>query len=146
MCRWLPRTAFPRVFQAARVSLGILCPVLVFATRRLTDACLPLPIAAFKCNPDPKVADVLAEAGIGFDCASKTEIQEVLKRDVAPNRIVYAHPCKSVSHLRFAKDAGVLRTVFDNEDEVRCAVVFKTSLRRCVLIACPRRCPCSSTR
>lgn len=76
-------------------------------------------LPAFKCNPDPKVADTLAAAGIGFDCASKNEITEVLARNVAPDRIVYAHPCKSLSHLRYAKDVGVAHTVFDNEDEVR---------------------------
>ena len=65
------------------------------------------------------VADLLANAGLGFDCASKTEMQEVLSRGVAPERIVFAHPCKSVSHLRFAKETGVAQTVFDNEDEVR---------------------------
>lgn len=61
---------------------------------------------------------MLAEAGIGFDCASKNEIQQVLGSGVAPQRIVYAHPCKSITHLRFAKSVGVKQTVFDNEDEV----------------------------
>jgi hypothetical protein len=65
------------------------------------------------------VADVLASAGIGFDCASKAEMQAVLARGVQPDRVIYAHPCKTVSHLRYAQQSNVKQTVFDNEDEVR---------------------------
>jgi len=64
------------------------------------------------------VAEVLSGSGIGFDCASKNEISQVLSTGVAPGRIVYAHPCKSVGHLRYAKSVGVKQTVFDNEDEL----------------------------
>jgi ornithine decarboxylase len=84
---------------------------------------------------------VLADAGVGFDCASKNEIQQVLGSGVAPQRIVYAHPCKSITHLRFAKSVGVKQTVFDNEDEVCvCRSPFRGSA--CLVLFDARACCC----
>ncbi|KAJ1662414.1 Ornithine decarboxylase [Coemansia sp. RSA 1813] len=76
------------------------------------------PFYAVKCNPDPLVLKLLARAGAGFDCASRWEIQQALHEGVAPDNIVYAHPCKPASHLRFARDAGVAMMTFDNADEL----------------------------
>lgn len=76
------------------------------------------PHYALKCNNDNQVAGLLAEAGIGFDCASKAEMQQVLSHGVKPDRIIFAHPCKTASHLRFAQQTNVAQTVFDNEDEL----------------------------
>jgi ornithine decarboxylase len=47
----------------------------------------------------------------------------VLALGVAPERIVYAHPCKPPAHVRWAAAHGVGLTVFDTESElakVRC--------------------------
>ncbi|KAJ2556891.1 Ornithine decarboxylase [Coemansia sp. RSA 1933] len=76
------------------------------------------PFYAVKCNPDPLVLKLLARAGAGFDCASRWEIQQALGEGVAADNIVYAHPCKPASHLRFARDAGVAMMTFDNADEL----------------------------
>jgi ornithine decarboxylase len=59
--------------------------------------------------------------GAGFDCASKAEIAAVLDLGLnvdAPTRIVYANPCKAVSHLRYAASVGVRMMTFDNHDEL----------------------------
>lgn len=61
---------------------------------------------------------MLAELGTGFDCASKAEIEQVLKMDVDPSRIIYAQPCKTNSYVRYAKDHGVKQMTFDNTDEL----------------------------
>ncbi|KAJ2129070.1 Ornithine decarboxylase [Coemansia sp. RSA 921] len=76
------------------------------------------PFFAVKCNPDPHVVRLLARMGAGFDCASKAEIQQVLRENVAVRDIIYAHPCKPASHLRFANAAGVALMTFDNADEL----------------------------
>jgi len=76
------------------------------------------PFYAVKCNPDPQVIRLLAELGTGFDCASKAEIEQVLKMDVDPSRIIYAQPCKTNSYVRYAKDHGVKQMTFDNTDEL----------------------------
>ncbi|KAF2237561.1 hypothetical protein EV356DRAFT_529892 [Viridothelium virens] len=76
------------------------------------------PHYAVKCNPDPQVLKLLAELGTGFDCASKTEIDQVLSLGVEPSRIIYAQPCKTNAYVRFAAKAGVKQMTFDNADEL----------------------------
>ena len=73
---------------------------------------------AVKCNPDPEVLRLLAALDTGFDCASKTEIEQVLDIGVDPSRIIYAHPCKNKSYLRYAAQQGVKQMTFDNADEL----------------------------
>ncbi|KAF2003400.1 ornithine decarboxylase [Amniculicola lignicola CBS 123094] len=76
------------------------------------------PHYAVKCNPDPQVLRLLAELGIGFDCASKTEIEQILNMGVDPARIIYAQPCKTKSYVRYAAQHGVKQMTFDNADEL----------------------------
>lgn len=74
--------------------------------------------SAVKCNPDPQVLRLLSELGLGFDCASKNEIETVLKMGVDPSRVIYAQPCKTKGYLRYASNAGVKQMTFDNADEL----------------------------
>jgi ornithine decarboxylase len=76
------------------------------------------PFYAVKCNPDPQVLRLLAKLGTGFDCASKGEIEQVLGMGLAPERIIYAQPCKTNSYVRFVKSVGVKQMTFDNADEL----------------------------
>lgn len=77
------------------------------------------PFYAVKCNPDPQLLRLLASMGTGFDCASKTEIEQVLKMGVSPERIIYAQPCKTNSYVRYVAKEGVRQMTFDNADELR---------------------------
>lgn len=61
---------------------------------------------------------LLAELGTGFDCASKQEIETVLKMGVDPSRIIYAQPCKTKSYIRYAAQQSVKQMTFDNADEL----------------------------
>lgn len=74
---------------------------------------------AVKCNPDPKVLQLLAALGTGFDCASKSEIEQVLNMGVDPSRIIYAQPCKTNSYVRYVASKDVKQMTFDNSDELR---------------------------
>jgi ornithine decarboxylase len=76
------------------------------------------PHYAVKCNPDPAVLSLLAKLGAGFDCASKTEIEQVLAIGVDTSRIIYAQPCKTKSYLRYTAKQGVTQMTFDNTDEL----------------------------
>jgi len=76
------------------------------------------PHYAVKCNDHPTVLRVLASLGIGFDCASKTEIDKVLALGVDPSRIIYAHTTKPPSHIRHAAQMNVTTMTFDNEMEL----------------------------
>lgn len=76
------------------------------------------PFYAVKCNPNMTVLRLLAALGTGFDCASKTEIQTILDMGVSPSRIVYAHPCKTSSYIRYASQVDVQMMTFDNAEEL----------------------------
>eukprot|EP00903_Cladosiphon_okamuranus_P015933 g14717.t2 len=77
------------------------------------------PFYAVKCNPNCEVVGVLAKTpGCGFDCASPAEIDQVLECGVDPSRIIYANPCKDVTALEHALDAGISTMTFDSIDEL----------------------------
>lgn len=77
------------------------------------------PWFAVKCNPDPRVMQVLALGNCGFDVASRFEADLALKMPGAnPERIIYANPCKQPSHIRAVKNMGINMTTFDNLDEL----------------------------
>ncbi|KAI9482630.1 ornithine decarboxylase [Zychaea mexicana] len=76
------------------------------------------PFFAIKSNPDPMVVKLLAAIGLGFDCASKSEIQQVLAEGVEPERIIYANPCKQASFIRYAAQQNVAKMTFDNAEEL----------------------------
>jgi len=82
--------------------------------------CLPRvkPFYAIKCNPNNAIIKTLASLGVNFDCASKTEIQQILGGGVSASRIIYANPCKMKSHITYAKANGVDLMTFDNISEL----------------------------
>ncbi|KAH0789653.1 Pyridoxal-dependent decarboxylase, pyridoxal binding domain containing protein [Histomonas meleagridis] len=76
------------------------------------------PFYAMKCCDEPNLLKFLARRGAGFDCASKVEIQTILKLGVDPSNILFSHPLKSYSAIRYAKDQGVKRMVYDTKEEL----------------------------
>jgi len=76
------------------------------------------PFYAIKCNPSPAIIKTLAHLGTSFDCASKTEIQQVLGSGISPSRIIYANPTKMKSHIEYARSSGVDLMTFDNSHEL----------------------------
>nr|XP_036669964.1 ornithine decarboxylase 2 [Drosophila suzukii] len=87
---------------------------------RLWQKLLPRikPHYAVKCNDNPVLVKFLADLGTGFDCASKNELKLVLGFGVSPERIIFAHPCRPASHLKYAKEQEVVNGTVDNEFEV----------------------------
>ncbi|XP_013388971.1 ornithine decarboxylase 1 [Lingula anatina] len=76
------------------------------------------PFYAVKCNNTEPVVKTIAALGAGFDCASSSEFQQVLKYGVQTDRIIYAHTCKDPEELKRASELGVDLMTFDNEDEI----------------------------
>lgn len=72
------------------------------------------PFYAVKCNGEQCIVSSLADAGANFDCASPSEIDQVLKLGVHPDRIIYANPCKTKSDILFAIQRDVKTTTFDS--------------------------------
>ncbi|WVO17850.1 hypothetical protein L204_105548 [Cryptococcus depauperatus] len=75
---------------------------------------------AVKCNPSPMVLHFLSLLGVSFDCASSSEIKQVLSLPIAPSgeRIIFANPCKPASFIRAATQYDVSLMTFDNADEL----------------------------
>lgn len=76
------------------------------------------PYYAVKCNTDLSVIKLLGLLGANFDCASKNEIDIVLKLGFSPDRIVYANPCKTNSYIRYANESNIQLTTVDNSQEL----------------------------
>lgn len=77
------------------------------------------PFYAIKCNPNPELVEALSKMPkMGFDCASSAELSLALNLDTPEDKIIYANPCKGLSHLKFAKENRVKMMTFDNESEL----------------------------
>ena len=76
------------------------------------------PHYAIKCNTNIEVIKLLHKLGVNYDCASKNEIDTVLKLGVDADKIVYANPCKTNSFIRHAKANNVNLTTVDNAHEL----------------------------
>lgn len=77
------------------------------------------PFYAVKSNPDEMIVRTLHVAGAGFDCASKVELEAVLKLPgIDVNDIIFANPCKQVEHILYAKEQNVQMMTFDNPFEL----------------------------
>ena len=76
------------------------------------------PFYAVKCNDEERVLKALVELGCGFDCASKKELEQMLKLGVNPEKIIYAHTVKQVSHLKFAATKNIKKVTFDSPAEL----------------------------
>jgi ornithine decarboxylase len=76
------------------------------------------PWYAMKCNSDEKICRMLAQAGCGFDCASKAEIVHALSLGVHRDNIIYANPCKQSNMLSYARDVEVRLMTADNIEEL----------------------------
>ncbi|KAE9548507.1 hypothetical protein FO519_008283 [Halicephalobus sp. NKZ332] len=77
------------------------------------------PFYAVKCNDDPLILRTLGALGCGFDCASKNEINKILKLNiVGPEKIIYANPCKTRGFVAHADQVGIRRMTFDNVEEL----------------------------
>lgn len=100
------------------------------------------PFYAVKCNDDSAVLAVLAQLGVGFDCASKGEIQKVLGLDIEQSRIIYANPCKQASHIKYAAAHDVQMMTFDNETELHKVKKFHPQAKMVVRILPPANTKC----
>jgi len=76
------------------------------------------PFYAMKCNNNPALLKTLADLGLSFDCASKEEINSILKLGVEPSRIIFANPCKPINYIKYAARNDVTLMTFDNADEL----------------------------
>ncbi|GMS78023.1 hypothetical protein PENTCL1PPCAC_198, partial [Pristionchus entomophagus] len=95
------------------------------------------PFYAVKCNSDQTLLSTLAAMGVGFDCASRSEIELVLSLGVTPDRIIFANPHKSRSFIGHAEAQGVNLMTFDNAEEMEKIARHHNRAKLLLRIACP---------
>lgn len=77
------------------------------------------PFYAMKCNPNPKIVARLAALGVGFDCASRAELESLRNLRVSQEKdVIFAHPCKRQVDMHAIQQAGVSYTTFDSAEEL----------------------------
>ncbi|XP_072048057.1 ornithine decarboxylase-like [Amphiura filiformis] len=93
----------------------------VIAKQRQWKELLPRvkPFYAVKCRPYSVILKMMAAMGISFDCASKAEIENVLRLGVDPSRIILSHTRKQSSTLEYAVAKHINLMIFDDENELR---------------------------
>jgi ornithine decarboxylase len=74
---------------------------------------------AVKSNPDPKVLQVLASEGAGFEIASTAELDLLISLGVDPVKVHYSNPVKARQYLKYAAAKGVIWYAFDSLEELR---------------------------
>ncbi|GFR47866.1 hypothetical protein Agub_g9675, partial [Astrephomene gubernaculifera] len=77
------------------------------------------PFYAVKCYPEPAILRLLVALGAGFDCASRGELDMMLRMGVPRERIIFAHPCKRGCDFRYAREHGIEFTTFDTLSELQ---------------------------
>ena len=75
------------------------------------------PRYAVKCNPNKVICQLLGLLGVGFDVASKNEIN-LVKDYVNIENVIYANPYKESSSIQYARSMDVDMSVFDSEYEL----------------------------
>ncbi|XP_044730401.1 ornithine decarboxylase 1-like [Chrysoperla carnea] len=94
------------------------------------------PFYAVKCNNDAVILKVLVTLGMGFDCATKNEIQTMLSLGVSPDKIIYSHPIKQESHLQYAASVNVGMMTFDCIPELHKIKQFYPSAKLLIRLSC----------
>ena len=109
----------------------------VFSAYEIWNRELPMvkPFYAVKSNNHPVLLEVMASIGLNFDCASEREIELVHGIVKDGSRILYANPCKPISHLQYAKQKDVQHVTFDSEEELYKVKLYHPQVKLILRIA-----------
>jgi ornithine decarboxylase len=73
---------------------------------------------AVKANSEPEIIKTVCSTGIGFDVASSSELQAVIRAGAKPDKIIFANTVKPSNSIKDAVDNGVKLFTFDSEYEL----------------------------
>lgn len=88
-----------------------------------------VPFYAVKCHPNPALVSKLGSLGVGFDCASANEIEQIVDIGISPDRIIYANPSKIPADLRYASKIKVQVATYDTVFELDKVAKFYPELQ-----------------
>jgi ornithine decarboxylase len=110
----------------AELARGYTNPFLIIDARLVREkarrfrAAMPrvYPHYAVKVNPATGILAALHDEGIGFEIASRAELDALLDLGVPAHEILYSNPIKSHAHLTHAIESGVIWYVIDAIEEL----------------------------
>ncbi len=95
------------------------------------------PYYAVKANPSIPILTCFIKEGLGFDVASKNEIETVLKLGAKPEKIIFANTVKFPESLITARKNGINLMTFDSEYELVKIAKYHPGARVLVRIKVP---------
>lgn len=95
------------------------------------------PYYAIKANPQMEIIKVFSQMGLGFDVASKKEIEMVMEKGVSPSRIIFANTSKDPVTMKYAASKGIDLLTFDSEYELNKIAKYAPGSRVLVRIKVP---------
>jgi ornithine decarboxylase len=111
----------------AQLARGYTNPFLILDARLVCEkarrfrAAMPrvFPHYAVKVNPAPGILAALHDGGIGFEIASRAELDALLSIGVPAHEILYSNPIKSLASVAHAVENGVEWFVIDAIEELQ---------------------------
>jgi len=91
------------------------------------------PYYAVKSLPLENIIKHLASSNVNFDCASRGEIESVLKFS-PPQNIIYANPSKSIDDIKYANNEKVNWMVVDSVEEIEKMNYINPNLKKVIRI------------
>lgn len=95
------------------------------------------PYYAVKANPQLEILKIFTQAGLGFDVASKNEIESITDLGVEPGRMIFANTNKYPEVLRYAHKKGINLMTFDSEYELNKIAKYAPGAKVLVRIKVP---------
>jgi len=95
-----------------------------------------VPHYTVSCNPDKRLLQQLHRGCCRFDCSTMDEIRQVLSMGVPPDDIMFSHPCKVRSHLKYASRKNVQLMAFDNAMELQKVAMEHPSAKLLLRLEC----------
>ena len=96
-----------------------------------------MPCYAVKANPNEEILKIFAKEKLGFDVASKKEMELVLKNGGKSERMIFANTIKSPRTMKFAMSKGIDLMTFDSEYELYKIAKYAPGARVLVRIKVP---------
>lgn len=87
------------------------------------------PHFAVKSNPDKRILGLLHENSVGFEIASRAELEDLLSIGVDAAQVFYSNPIKGRDHLAYAIEQGVEWFVCDSLEEMEKILALKSDAR-----------------
>ena len=120
-----PRLDFAHVSRALQGGYArpflLIDPQIIRDKYRRFRAAMPRahPHYAVKANPDPRVVQLLAKEGAGFEIASTAELDLLISLGIEPSKVHYSNPIKARQYIKYAAAKGVVWFAFDSLEELR---------------------------